>query len=197
MERSPGGGKPPRRKPAPARRPPQPKAAGGKPKIARLPEELTLRRIGANDYAFFAPNAALERAEDIDEVHKMMAGDEGEIARDELLYLVSDCRPFLEAHNLLAELALEEGDIKLARGHFGFAYEVALELMPANFRGRLPAKKEYNPEFFRAARGVARCLIALGDREEGTNILKRLSEFDPKEPDVRAMLAELESQSGG
>lgn len=201
MERGAGGEKRPRRRPGrsgPPRKlkagPPQfggAKATPGKRGVAREPEELTLRKIGAQDYAFFAPNAALERVEDIDEVHNMIAGDEGEIARDELLYLVSDCRQFLEAHNLLAELAVEEGDLKVARGHFAFAYELGLELLPENFRGRLPATKEYNPEFFRAGRGAARCLIALGSRAEGLEILKRLAELDPQEPNVRALLDEL------
>ena len=38
----------------------------------------------------------------------MIEADELDIARDELLYLVADCPGFIEAHNLLAMLALEE-----------------------------------------------------------------------------------------
>ena len=75
---------------------------------------------------------------------------------------MSDCRAFLEAHNLLGELALEEGNTPVAQGHFGFAYEIGIDSLPPGFRGRLPADREYNAPFFLAGRGLARCLIARG-----------------------------------
>lgn len=83
----------------------------------------------------------LDRDLDLVEVHNMIAGAELEIARDELLYLVADCRGFLEAYCILAELALEEGDIPLAKGHYGFAYENGLDALPRGFReNSLPLK---------------------------------------------------------
>src|SRR5258708_2988619 len=142
-------------------------------------------------FVFQPPVCAFDRQEDIDEVQKMIAGGELEIARDELLYLVSDCRGFLEAHNLLGELALEEEDISLARGHFGFAYEIGLDSLPKGFRGTLPAKKDYNQPFFLAGRGLARCLIARGQKAEGREVLKQLSRFDPREETIQALLKEL------
>src|SRR5579864_3407375 len=134
---------------------------------------LQLKRLDGNQYALQAPICAVDRKEDLDEVHTMIAGGELEIARDELLYLVSDCRGFLEAHNLLGELALEEDDVSLARGHFGFAYEIGLDSLPKGFRGILPAKKDYNGPFFLAGRGLARCLIARGNKTEGRDVLKQ------------------------
>src|SRR5579885_674751 len=62
---------------------------------------LKLRRLDGNRYSFTPPVCAFDRKEDIEEVQQMIAAGELEIARDELLYLVSDCRAFLEAHNLL------------------------------------------------------------------------------------------------
>ncbi|MGQ0637216.1 MAG: hypothetical protein ACT4QC_21620 [Planctomycetaceae bacterium] len=153
---------------------------------------LRLKPLGAGAFAFLPPLCARDRTEDLDEVRSMIEAGELEIARDELLYLVSDCRGFLEAHNLLGELALEEGDLALARGHFGFAFEVGLDSLPPAFQGRLPANREYNAEFFRSGRGLARCLIARGQKKEGRDLLKQLQKFDPRERHVQSLLEELE-----
>jgi hypothetical protein len=143
--------------------------------------------------AFLPPIEAIDRQEDLEEVRTMIAAGELEIARDELLYLVADCREFLEAHNLLGELALEEGDVPLAQGHFGFAYEIGIDSLPAGFQGRLPANKEYNGAFFLAGRGVARCLIARGQVEKGGEVLEQLARLDPQEKNVEGLLTELRS----
>jgi tetratricopeptide (TPR) repeat protein len=140
-----------------------------------------------------APRCAQERDLDIEEVHHMRDEDEPDVARDELLFLVEDCRGFLEAYNLLAELAIEDGDIPLARGHFGFGYESVLEALPHGFRGVLPSREGYNPHFYLAGRGLARCLIAMQQPDKAREVLKRLLELDPTEPDVRALLEDLES----
>src|SRR5258708_39615231 len=145
-------------------------------------------------FVFQPPVCAFDRQEDLDEVQQMIAAGELEIARDELLYLVSDCRGFLEAHNLLGELALEEADISLARGHFGFAYEIGLDSLPPGFRGVLPAKREYNRAFFLAGRGLARCLIARGKHQEGRDVLVQLAWCDPQEEHVKSLLKELEER---
>lgn len=158
------------------------------------PTRLQLKRLDGKRFAFQPPICAVDRQDDLDEVHTMIAGGELEIARDELLYLVGDCRGFLEAHNLLGELALEEEDLALARGHFGFAYEIGLDSLPKGFRGILPASVDYNQPFFLAGRGLARCLIARGKRAEGREVLQRLAQFDPREETVQSLLAELDQQ---
>jgi hypothetical protein len=158
------------------------------------PARLQLKRLEGNRFAFQAPICAIDRKEDLEEVHRMIAAGEPDIARDELLYLVSDCRGFLEAHNLLGELALENNDLALARGHFGFAYEIGLDSLPKRFRGILPADTGYNQPFFLAGRGLARCLIARGKGNDGREVLRRLLRFDPREETVQALLKELEEQ---
>lgn len=175
----------------PQRPRPKPPSADADLPLAADTTRLQLRRIDGNRFALQPPVCAVDRAEDLDEVRNMIAGGELEIARDELLYLVSDCRGFLDAHNLLGELALEENDISLARGHFGFAYEIGLDSLPAGFRGILPAARDYNRPFFLAGRGVARCLIARGQRAEGREVLEKLSRFDPREEIIRSLLSEL------
>jgi hypothetical protein len=154
---------------------------------------LQLKRLDGNRFALQAPVCAQDRQEDLDEVHAMIAAGELEIARDELLYLVSDCRGFLEAHNRLGELALEEGDLALARGHFGFAFEIGIESLPKGFRGVLPSTIDYNAPFFLAGRGLARCLIARGQKAEGRKVLEQLARFDPRDETIGALLAELDN----
>lgn len=153
---------------------------------------LHVKPFEGGRFAFLPPLCARDRQDDLDEVRTMIAAGELEIARDELLYLVGDCRGFLEAHNLLAELALEEGDVSLARGHFGFAYEVGLDSLPPGFRGRLPAGKAYNTAFFAAGRGLARCLIARGKVAEGRQVLEQLAKYDSQDEQVRTLLKELD-----
>ena len=170
------------------------RSPGPRPKRPAARGLLRLRRLDANRFALQVPVCALERAEDLEEVHEMIAQDELDIARDELLYLVADCRAFLSAHNLLGELALRDEDIPLARGHYGFAYEVGLDSLPPGFRGTLPTQRDYNGEFFLAGRGLARCLIARGQRAEGRAVLQNLQKLDPRNTDVRDLLAELDEQ---
>ena len=158
------------------------------------PSLLTVRRLEGNRYALVPPECAVDRELDLEEVQTMMSRGEADIARDELLYLVADCRGFLEAHNLLAEVALEEEDIPVARGHFGFGYEMGLAALPPGFKGELPANQGYNPHFFLAGRGLARCLIAKGELKEGREVLEQLLKFDPGEPDTRSLLAELKER---
>jgi hypothetical protein len=158
------------------------------------PVRLQLKRLDGNRFALQPPVCAVDRKEDLDEVHQMITGGELEIARDELLYLVSDCRAFLEAHNLLGELALEENDLAVARGHFGFAYEIGLDSLPKGFRGILPATTDYNRPFFLAGQGLARCLIARGQKPEGREVLVQLSRFDPRDETVKSLLKELNEQ---
>lgn len=137
------------------------------------------------------PECAIDRDLDLDEAVEMRTGGEFEIARDELLYLVADCRGFLEAYLQLAELALEDNDIALAKGHFGFAYEQGLETLPQNFRGQLPCDEGYNTHFFAAGRGLARCLVARHEPDKAREVLEQLLRFDPSDEDAKSLLQQL------
>lgn len=156
------------------------------------PALLRLEALGKNRFAFRPPHCAGERDADLKEVRAMISAGEEEIARDELLYLVADCRAFLEAHNMLGDLALRAADLAVARGHFGFAYELALASLPKGFRGRLPADRHYNRQFFRAGVGLARCLIARGRPREAQEVLDRLAGFDAREENVQLLLRSLQ-----
>ena len=71
------------------------------------------------------PRCVRDRAEDLEEVRAMIEAGELEIALDELRWLLADCREFIAAHVLLGELAVAtQGDLPLARGHFGAGYQL-------------------------------------------------------------------------
>ena len=91
----------------------------------------------------------------------MVEAGETEIARDELVWLLSECPDFLEAHVQLGLIALEEDDAKLARGHFGRAYELAFRALDAAGGPRpLPYELAGNKPFFEAAKGLVHSLMA-------------------------------------
>ena len=183
------------------------RSTGGPPKFrnaggGRKPRDadgqvLSLKRLSKSEWAFVAPDCACERELDLEDAIHMREKQEEEIARDELLYLVADCHGFMAAHNLLGEMALEQSDVKLARGHYGFSYENGLKSIPLGFSGRLPVDQGYNAPFFDAGHGLARCLVALGRIEEAEKVLRKLAQLDPSEPDTQSLLSQLEEYKAG
>jgi len=129
------------------------------------------------------PRCATARREDIEEVRKMTTAGETEIARDELRWLLDECHDFIEAHALLGDLALAENDFKLARGHYGYAYQLGLRAIEQTKEVTcLPASAASNQPFFHAGQGLVRCLAKMGNRGLAQDIAKRLLQLDPTDP---------------
>ena len=113
----------------------------------------------------------------------MVEAGETEIAHDELVWLLSECPDFLDAHVHLGLLALEEGDPKLARGHFGRAYELTLRALDAAGDPRpLPYALTGNHPFFQAAKGLVHCLVELGKTGRAQEVCRRIAPLDPSDP---------------
>ena len=113
----------------------------------------------------------------------MIEAGETEIARDELVWLLSECPDFLEAHVRLGMIALEEGDPKLARGHFGRAYELVLRTLDAAGNAKpLPHALEGNRPFFEAAKGLVHCLLETGRGPMARDVCRRIAPLDPADP---------------
>jgi hypothetical protein len=94
------------------------------------------------------------------------AGDPEE-ARDAFRYALQACHDNLWIHVALGWLALEAfRDPVLARGHFGYAVELARRAIPHGFCGRLPRKRPANEPFFQAVDGLSQCLRVLGKAGE-------------------------------
>jgi tetratricopeptide (TPR) repeat protein len=123
----------------------------------------------------------------------MIEAGETEIAVDELRWLLNGCGDFVEAHRLLGELALLEGDIRLARGHFGYAYQIAVTAIDRAPRGALfPYARKANQAFLESAKGLAHCLKELGRTELAREVLERMLKLDPSDPlGAKVMLAAL------
>jgi hypothetical protein len=129
------------------------------------------------------PRCCRKRKDDIEEVEAMVEAGETEIAHDELVWLLSECPDFLEAHVLLGMIALEEGDAKLARGHFGRAYELCLRAIEAaGGPQRLPHALPGNQPFFEAAKGLVPCLLETDRRTLAADVCKRIAPLDPADP---------------
>ncbi|MCH8921817.1 MAG: hypothetical protein IIA67_01575 [Planctomycetes bacterium] len=146
---------------------------------------MRVRRAADGDgWELLHPKCAVERADDIQEVQAMFEAGEFEVARDELRWLLGGCNDFIDAHRLLGEIALVDGDLSLARGHFGNAYQLATQAIdragasPRQFPYRLAP----NRSFLESAKGLAHCLRQLGREELAREIVERALRCDPSDP---------------
>jgi tetratricopeptide (TPR) repeat protein len=141
------------------------------------------------------PRCAVERREDIEEVEVMLAAGEFEVARDELRWLLEGCGDLVIAHVKLGEIAVAEGDVPLARGHFGYACQICEAALRPSPQVRLSYACGANQPFFEAAKGVVWCLVQLQRHREAIKIAERMIELDPNDPlGFEAMRREIESQ---
>jgi hypothetical protein len=98
------------------------------------------------------------------------AGDP-EAARDALRYALQGCGDNLWVHVALGRIALEDfHDPTLARGHFGYAFELAERAIPRGFRGRLPRHRMANRPLYDAIDGLVACYDALGRPQEAAEL---------------------------
>jgi hypothetical protein len=129
------------------------------------------------------PRCARKRRVDFAEVDEMGEAGEIEIARDELVWLLSECPDFLEGHVHLGLIAMEEDDLKLARGHFGRAYELCLRAFEAASNPQpIPYDLPGNRPFHEAAKGLVHCLLETGRRKVAQDVCRRIAPLDPTDP---------------
>jgi len=113
----------------------------------------------------------------------MIEAGEVEVARDELVWLLSECPDFLQGHLHLGLIALEDDDPKLARGHFGRAYELGLRAIEsAGNKAPVPYALDANKPFFEAAKGLVHCLVATGRAAMARDVCRRLATLDAGDP---------------
>ena len=135
---------------------------------------------------------------DLEEVQQMVEAGELEIAMDELRWILSGCSEMLEPHVLLGQIAIElENDIPLARGHFGFAFQLGEKTLEREAcPGPLPGDSPRNAPWYEAARGIAWCFEKQGQPERANQIAETACRFDPSDPaEIRLMIDDL--RSGG
>ena len=146
---------------------------------------VTVQRAkSGNAWVLSHPRAVRDMAEDLQEVRAMIADGESDIAIDELRWLLGTCSEVIEAHFLLGKLAVEaDGDVGLARGHFGFGYQLGIKAWrraqkPTPMSPLHPA----NRFFFDCGRGLAWCLRELEKPHMALEVVEQLLELDPDDP---------------
>jgi hypothetical protein len=145
--------------------------------------KLSVSPAADGSWELVHPRCAQARSDDIAEVQEIIAAGEHEIAQDELRWLLSECHDFLAAHKLLGDLAWEAGDVRLARGHFGYAYQLGLGAVDrASQVKSLPYRHAANQAFFEAGRGVMMCLLKMGQRRTAQQVTQRLLQLDSGDP---------------
>ena len=138
--------------------PRQPPGAAGKQRGG-----LRLKRLGPADFELDHPRCVPEMELDYEEGIALWREGDVEAARDALRYALQGCGDNLWVHVALGRIALEAfNDASLARGHFGYGYELAQRALPPGFTGRLPRARFANRPFYDAIDGLATCYDALG-----------------------------------
>jgi tetratricopeptide (TPR) repeat protein len=149
----------------------------------RRPTTVKVRRRPDGRWELVHPADAIELAEDLDEVRSMIDAGEFDVAVDELRWLVEQSHDSVEAHYLLGEIAFEALDFRLARGHFGHAFDLARSALPAEgVGGKLDYGLEANQPFMQATKGLAYCLNELGRHEMAAAVLRELASYDAADP---------------
>ncbi len=127
------------------------------------PGPIRLARIAGDDFELVHPGQVMEVDLDYQEGLEIWKAGDPEGARDALRYALGACHDNLWVHVALGQIALRDfRDPTLARGHFGYAVELAERALPRGFTGRLPPERPSNRPFYEAIAGLALCLDALG-----------------------------------
>jgi len=96
---------------------------------------------------------------------------EPEEARDALRYALQGCGDNMYVHVALGRIALEASrDPTLARGHFGFAFELAERAIPRGFAGQIPRHLDTNRPLYEAIDGLVACYEALKQPGEAAKL---------------------------
>ena len=122
-------------------------------------------RVGTqgDDFELVHPRIVEETRLDYEEGIELWKAGDPESARDALRYALSACHDNLWVHVALGQIALVEfRDPALARGHFGYAFELAQRALPHGFAGRLARERPSNRPFYEAIDGLVESLEALG-----------------------------------
>ena len=119
---------------------------------------IGLRRGDDGAFELVHPPCVEEVEPDYAEAMEILREGEPDEAKAALRHALEGCRDNLWVHVALGRLALEVGrDADLARGHFGYAYDLASRALPAGFSGPLPPELVPNRPLFDAVEGLIQC----------------------------------------
>jgi hypothetical protein len=132
---------------------------------------LALRRVETDVHELVHPPCVLRRWPDYEEGLEAWHAGAIDEARDALRFALDGCGDNLWIHVALGRIALEaDNNVALARGHFGYAFELVRRLVPPDFRGRIPSDRQPNQPLYAAIDG----LLACAEREERVSEMQEL-----------------------
>ena len=124
---------------------------------------IGLRRRPDGAFELVHPDCVEEVEPDYAEAMEIWREGDLEEARDALRHALEGCRDNLWVHVALGRLAMEAGrDAHLARGHYGYALELATGALPAGFAGPLPTDLTPNRPLYDAIEGLIACARVSG-----------------------------------
>jgi len=149
---------------------PGPRSRSGGAK--RRQSSLGLSRVrDSNQFELVHPRCVLKRKPDYEEGIELWNAGDAEGARDALRFALEGCGDNLWVHVALGRIAWEhDQDPDLARGHFGYAFELVERALPSQFDGQLPRRLPGNKPFYEAAEGLASCYEALQQPGEAAKV---------------------------
>ena len=137
---------------------------------------LGLKRLGGDDFVLIHPKCVREMELDFEEGIELRKAGDPEAARDALRFALQGCGDNIWVHVALGKIALDDfRDPTLARGHFGYAYELADRAIPRDFAGRLPKEHPSNRPLYDAVEGLATCHEALGAADLAGELKRKLA----------------------
>ena len=167
---------------APGRKPGSGGAKGGVSKRGGL----GLKRLGGDDFVLIHPKCVREMELDFEEGIELRKAGDSEAARDALRFALQGCGDNIWVHVALGKIALEDfRDPTLARGHFGYAFELADRAIPGDFVGRLPREHPSNRPLYDALEGLIACHEALGAADLANELKRKLAAWSRPLPPRR------------
>jgi hypothetical protein len=152
----------------------------GQPGKSAGPIGLAAVEGSTDTFELVHPRCVEEMELDYQEGLELWKAGDPEEARDAFRYTLQACPANLWVHVALGRIALDEfKDPVLARGHFGYAVELARKILPAGFSGRLPRDRPANAPFYDAVEGLVHCFRAQAmprEAESLTAFARRLQE---------------------
>jgi hypothetical protein len=128
---------------------------------------IRIRQLDGDNFELVQPQLVWDAELDYEEGIELWKAGDPESARDALRYALSAYHDNIWIHVALGQIALDEfHDPALARGHFGYAFELAHRALPQGFKGRLPRDRPSNRPLYEAMDGLIQCLEALGLRAD-------------------------------
>lgn len=135
---------------------------------------IGFRPLPAGGYELTHPPCAELVMPDYEEAMILLDEGDDEEATEALRYALGACRDSLWLHVALGRIALtRRNDPELARGHFGYAFELVEAGLPRDFDGYLPRSHPANMPLYETIDGLAACYEALGQHRDARALRDR------------------------